>query len=76
MEKTLDNLEIGKSCKVISLNNLGNIKRRLLDIGLVPGTIVTAILKSPFNDPIAYKIKNAIIAIRKSDSREIVVEEI
>lgn len=73
---TLNNLKIGKSAKVISLNNIGTIKRRLLDIGLTPGTIVTSYLESPFKDPIAYKIKNAIIAIRKSDSKEIEVEEL
>lgn len=73
---TLDNLKIGKSCKVIKLNNEGTIRRRLLDLGLVPGTIITAILSSPFNDPIAYKIRNATIAIRKCDSKNIIVEEL
>ena len=73
---TLDNLKIGKSCKVIKLNNEDTIRRRLLDLGLIPGTIIEAILSSPFNDPIAYKIKNATIAIRKCDSKNIIVEEL
>lgn len=75
-EITLDNLKIGNSCKIIELNNEGSIRRRLLDLGLIPGTIITAVLSSPFNDPIAYKIKNATIAIRKSDSKNIIVEEL
>ena len=75
-EITLDNLKIGNSCKIIELNNEGSIRRRLLDLGLIPGTIITAVLSSPFNDPIAYKIKNATIAIRKNDSKNIIVEEL
>lgn len=73
---SLDNLEIGKTAKVISINNKGSIKRRLLDLGIVPSSLITAVLGSPFNDPIAYKVKNAIVAIRKSDSRDIMVEEV
>ena len=77
MEKiTLDKLKIGKIGKVIKLNNNSNIKRRLLDIGLVPNSLIEAYLESPFKDPIAYKIKNAIIAIRKKDALEIEVEEL
>lgn len=75
-EITLDTLKVGKSCKVVKINNEGSIRRRLLDLGLIPGTIITAVLSSPFKDPIAYKIKNAVIAIRKSDSKNIVVEEL
>lgn len=70
---TLDKLEIGKVARVISIND-SNIKRRLLDIGLIEDSVITSYLISPFKDPIAYKIKNAIIAIRKSDSKNIEVE--
>lgn len=75
-EITLDNLKIGTSAKVIKINNEGTIRRRLLDLGLVPGTTITAVLSSPFNDPIAYKIRNATIAIRKCDSKNIIMEEL
>ncbi len=73
---TLNNLKIGKSARVIEVKNVGSIYRRLLDLGFIPGTIVSAYLKSPFQDPIAYRIKNATIAIRKIDSQNILVEEL
>lgn len=73
---TLDNLKVGKCCKVLKINNEDDIRRRLLDLGLIPGTIIEAVLISPFKDPIAYKIKNATIAIRKCDSKNIIVEEL
>lgn len=73
---TLNYLQIGKSGKIIKLNNTGSIRRRLLDLGFIPGTIIKAELSSPFQDPIAYKIRNALVAIRKSDSKNIIVEEL
>ena len=76
MKKTLDKLEIGKKGIILSLDTNKEIKRRFLDLGLIEGVEVLAYLKSPFNDPIAYKVKNAIIAIRNCDSRCIVVDEI
>jgi len=72
--KTLDSLKIGEKGKVIELKNDGTIHRRLLDIGLTPGTIVECVLFSPFKDPIAYKIRNATIALRKKDCRLIEIE--
>lgn len=73
---TLDNLKIGSHAKVKEIKIEGSIRRRLLDLGLVPGTIISAYIESPFKDPVAYKIKNALIAIRKSDSKNIIVEEL
>ena len=73
---TLDKLRIGKSAKVLKITNLDNIKRRMLDMGLIEGTIITAELVSPFNDPKAYRIRNALIAIRNEDSKNIIVEEL
>lgn len=53
---------------VNNLNCNGNIRRRLLDLGLVNGTQITPILKSPSGDPTAYEIRKTLIALRKEDS--------
>ena len=45
----------------------------MFDIGLIPGSKVECIMKSPLGDPIAYMIKGAIIAIRNEDSSKIFV---
>lgn len=50
------------------LNCNGNVRRRLLDLGLVRGTKITPVFKSPSGDPIAYEIRNTLIALRKEDS--------
>ena len=73
---TLNNLKVGKMARLIKINNVGSIRRRLLDLGFIPGTIIKAELDNPFKDPIAYRIRNTIIAIRNSDSKDILVEEL
>lgn len=54
------------------INNLncdGNIRRRLLDLGLVKNTKIVPIFRSPSGDPTAYEIRKTLIAIRKEDSK-------
>lgn len=51
------------------LNCNGNIRRRLLDLGLVKGTKITPIFKSPSGEPTAYEVRRTIIALRKEDSK-------
>lgn len=71
---TFDCLKMGTKAKIISLENTGSIHRRLLDMGFTPGTIIECVLESPFKDPIAYKVRNAMIALRKEDSKFIRIE--
>lgn len=47
--------------------------RRLRDLGLIEGTKVKCVLKSPLGDPAAYKIRGAVIAIRREDAADIKV---
>ena len=54
---------------VDDLNCNGNIRRRLLDLGLVKGTKITPVFKSPSGDPTAYEIRKTLIALRKEDSQ-------
>ena len=66
---TLDKLDIDKSAIIINLNCKGDLRRRLLDLGLVKGTNIKAIFKSPIGNPIAYEVRGTTIALRKEDSR-------
>lgn len=72
-EKNLTTLEEGEVARVALLLNTGSIKRRLQDLGLVEGTQVQCIQKSPFGDPVAYGIRGAVIALRTEDARCILV---
>lgn len=70
---SLNTLKEGESGVVCSLNATGSIRRRLLDIGLIEGTKVECLLKSPLGDPVAYKIRGAVIALRVEDSSTILL---
>ena len=66
---TLSDLHIGQSAVVRRLNNSAPMRRRLLDIGLVPNSVVSCVGISPGGDPAAYRICRAIVAIRREESR-------
>ncbi len=53
---------------------IGEKSRRLKDLGLVEGTKVKCVLRSPLGDPYAYKLRGAVVAIRKEDASQIMVE--
>ncbi len=71
--KNLTHLREGEDAEVICLTNQGSIKRRLQDLGLVEGTHVACIHKSPYGDPIAYGIRGAVIALRTEDASCVLV---
>ena len=60
---SLDKLDINKCAKIHSLNCNGDLRRRLLDL----------VLKSPAGNPIAYEVRGSIIALRKEDSKLIMI---
>ena len=43
-------------------------RRRFLDLGLVPGTVVKPEFRSPSRDPTAYRIRGAVVALRKAQA--------
>jgi DtxR family Mn-dependent transcriptional regulator len=73
---TLADLKPGQSARVVRLSAAcqGPQRRRLLDLGVVPGTLVTAVFSSPGGDPIAYRIRGALIALRHAQAELIQVD--
>lgn len=64
----LSELEKGNRALVIAINSSDSMRRRLQDLGLIKGTEVTCIQKSPLGDPVAFLIRGAVIALRCEDS--------
>ncbi len=73
MEKRLCDIAPGERVRVKRLYSGENIRRRLLDIGLVENTEVECVGRSPCGDPSAFLIRGAVIALRSEDSRDIAV---
>lgn len=69
----LNTLPIGQIGTVAELVSHDSERRRMLDLGLVKGTQVTALQKSPSGDPVAYFIRGAVIALRTEDASKILI---
>ena len=64
----LSALSEGESAYVTEISAGPAMDRRLADLGLVRGTRVTCVLRSPAGDPCAYLIRGALIALRRTDA--------
>ncbi len=71
--KPLSTLKIGEKGKVLGIAKhlRGQQRRRLMDLGIVPGTEISAELSSVSGDPVAYKVRGATIALRKQQTEKI-----
>ena len=76
MKYSLDKLPLNHKGIIIELNCNTSIKRRLLDLGLVPGTYITPVFRSPFGEPTAFEFRNTIISIRKDDCINIKIKDV
>lgn len=73
MNTTLSCLSEGSAATVTAMRSGGNMRRRLMDMGLIEGTKVLCLHRSPGGDPTAYLIRGAVIALRKEDTGKIQV---
>lgn len=72
---TLAGLKPGSRAVILGLTASGEMRRRLEDIGFVPSTSVVCIRYSPLGDPLAYRIRGSIIALRRKDAETILIRE-
>ena len=70
----LSALREGESAYVTEVNAGPAMDRRLTDLGLVQGTRVTCVLRSPAGDPCAYPNRGALIALRRTDADGVALE--
>lgn len=69
----LDEILPGERAVVYELQNESVMRRRLRDLGLVESSEIECLGRSPMGDPSAYLIRGAVIAIRNSDARQVLV---
>lgn len=73
--KSLDEMRPGEQAGIAVVAGKPAIRRRLIDIGLVEGTKIECIGKSPFGDPKAFLVRGAVIAIRSEDCKNILINK-
>lgn len=69
----LSNISVGAACRIASIEVDGLLRRRILDLGILPGTKVECIRKGPSGDPTAYAVRGTTIALRKENTSKIYV---
>ena len=69
----MDSLAAGRRAVVAELTAPEDQRRRLQELGFVPGGRVEVVQESPWGDPVAYAVCGAVIALRRSDARQILV---
>ncbi len=74
MLKTLDNFVIGETGLIKKVEGEGKLRRRLFDMGVTPGAIVTLRKKAPLGDPIEVTIRGYELSLRKQEASLVCLE--
>lgn len=72
---TLNMLKAGHIATVKGIHSKDAERRRMVDLGILPGTRIENVMPSPLGDPVAYRIRSAVIALRREQAELIEVEE-
>ncbi len=70
----LGQIALNQTAYIDSIECEENIKRRLLELGLIQGTKIKPVFKSPLGDPTAYEIRGTLISIRNEEANRIIVK--
>jgi len=72
--KTLRDVNIGETVKVVKLHGEGAVKRRIMDMGITRGVSVYVRKVAPLGDPVEITVRNYELSLRKADAEMIEVE--
>ncbi|MEO3947086.1 FeoA family protein [Gorillibacterium sp. CAU 1737] len=67
-EVALSRALTGQTFRITRLQVQGTLRRRLLDLGFVPGARVEVLQRSPLGDPVAYRVRSLTLALRREQS--------
>ena len=69
--RTLRDVPIGETAKVVKLHGEGSVKRRIMDMGVTKGTSIHVRKVAPLGDPIEVTVRGYELSIRKADAENI-----
>ncbi len=72
--KTLRDIKVGGSCRVVKLYGEGALKRRIMDMGITKGVTITVRKVAPLGDPLELTVRGYELTLRKADAELIEVE--
>jgi ferrous iron transport protein A len=71
--KTLRDVAIGSTAKVIKLHGSGPVKRRIMDMGITKGVEIYVRKEAPLGDPLELTVRGYELSLRKADAEMIEV---
>ena len=74
MLKRLDEFKIGETGLIKNVLGEGKFRRRLLDMGVTPGTEVYLRKKAPLGDPLQINIRGYELTLRKDEAKLVILE--
>ena len=72
--KTLKDVKVGKSARVVKLHGEGAVKRRIMDMGITKGVEIKVRKVAPLGDPMELTVRGYELSLRRADAEMIEVE--
>ena len=72
----LADLKVGEKCRVVTVGGEGELRIRLLDMGIIPGTVIEIMKFAPMGDPVEIRLRGYELTLRTADTSDIDVEKI
>ena len=69
----LDTLPLGSKCRIESFMEESESLIRLMEMGLIPGTIAVIERTAPLNSPFSLRLTGTTLAVRRDDARKVLV---
>ena len=70
----LRQMQVGQKGKITLVEGKGEMNRRIRDMGLIPGTLVSVVGRAPLRDPVAVRLSGVTISLRNSEADHIQVD--
>lgn len=72
---TLRDLKPGQEATILSVGEKGPMRRRIMDMGVTPGTLIKVIKMAPLGDPIEINIRGYELSLRKEEAQQILIKD-
>ncbi len=72
--RSLAQLEIGQSGRVVEVLGTGDVSRRLLEMGITPGIEMRLLQAAPLGDPLEFELRGYRLSLRRTEAAQINIE--
>ena len=72
--RTLKDVQVGETVKVVKLNGTGAVKRRIMDMGITKGAEIYVRKVAPLGDPVEVNVRGYELTVRRADAEMVEIE--